>query len=121
MRIVEWVSCVGGWCRLKDLFLDGMRTHYGVYIIWRRGVPSRRMRVLYVGQGNIRRWIRQHRHNIRAYPKGREGDLRVTWALVESESERSGIERYLADELKPRFGKKWPRVEPVPVNLPQMA
>ena len=118
MRSVEWVSCTGGWCRLKDVFLTGMAKHYGVYIIWRRGVPSRRMRVLYVGQGNIRRRIRQHRHNIRAYPRGREGDLRVTWALVESEDGRSGIERYLANQLKPRFGKHWPVVEPIPVNMP---
>ncbi len=76
------------------------------------------MRVLYVGQGNIRRRIRQHRHNIRAYPIERQDDLRVTRALVESEDERSGIERYMADELRPRFGSKWPKVEPVPVNLP---
>ena len=120
MRIVEWVRCEGGWCRLKDVFLEGMRDHYGVYIIWRKGVPWRRMRVLYVGQGNIRRRIRQHRHNIRAYPRGREGDLRVTWALVESRDKRLGIERYLADELKPRFGSQWPRVEPVWVNLPEL-
>ena len=70
MRIVPGVQCVGGWCRLKDVFLEGMRRGYGVYVIWRRGVPSRRMRVLYVGQGNIRRRIRQHRHNIRAYSRG---------------------------------------------------
>ena len=105
---------------MKDVFLDGMNRDYGVYIIWRRGVPSWPMRVLYVGQGNIRRRIRQHRHNIRAYLRGREGDLRVTWALVESEDERSGIERYLADELKPRFGCNWPRVEPILVNLPSL-
>ena len=121
MRNVEWVICIGGWCRLKDVFLTGMAKHYGVYIIWRKGVPSRRMRVLYVGQGNIRRRIRQHGHNIRAYPRGREGDLRVIWALAESEDERSGIERYLADELRPRFGSKWPRVEPILVNLPELA
>ncbi len=120
MRTVEWVSCIGDWCRLKDVFLEGMAKHYGVYIIWRRGVPSRRMRVLYVGQGNIRRRIRQHRHNIRAHPRGREGDLRVAWALVEDPAERSGVERYLADELRPRFGSQWPRVGPVRVNLPEL-
>ena len=120
MRTVEWVSCEGGWCRLKDVFLEGMVKDYGVYIIWRRGVPSRRMRVLYVGKGNIRRRIRQHRHNIRAYPWGREGDLRVTWVLVGSKYDRSGVERFLADELKPRFGSKWPKVEPIPVNLPEL-
>ena len=73
-----------------------------------------------MGQRIIRRRINQHRHNIRAYPKGREGDLRVTWALAESKDERDGIERYLADELKPRFGEKWPKVDPVSVNLPAM-
>ena len=116
-----WVRCEGGWCRLKDVMLEGMRWDYGVYIVWRRRVPSRPMRIFYVDQGNIRRRIHQHRHNIRAHPKGREGDLRVTWALVESRDERSGIERYLANELKPRFGKHWPKVEPVPVNLPELA
>lgn len=34
--------------------------------------------------------------------------------------ERSGIERYLADQLKPRFGSKWPQVEPIPVKLPEL-
>ena len=121
-RRLVWVECEGGWCRLKDVMLEGMGRDYGVYVIWRRGVrPRGAMRVLYVGQGNIRRRIRQHRHNIRVYPRGREADLRVTWALVESEDERSGIERYLANELRPRFGKYWPRVEPVAVNLPQLA
>ena len=103
---------------MKDVFLEGMGRDYGVYVIWRWGTTSRRMRVLYVGQGNIRRRIRQHRHNIRAHPMGREGDLRVTWALVKSEDARSGIERYLANELKPRFGKHWPAVEPIAVDLP---
>ena len=36
-----------------------------------------------------------------------------------NQCERSGIKRYLVDELKPRFGKHWPKVEPVPVNLPE--
>ena len=87
---------------MKDVFLEGMGRDYGVYVIWRRGTASRRQRVLYVGQGNIRRRIRQHRHNIRAYPMGREGDLRVTWVLVESRDERSGIERYLGGVVKVR-------------------
>ena len=49
------------------------------------------------GQGSMMFQIRQHRHNIRVYLRGREGDLRVRWALVESEARRSGIERYLSD------------------------
>ena len=117
-RRLVWIRCEGGWCRLKDVMLEGMGRDYGVYVIWRRTTPSRRQRVLYVGQGNIRRRIRQHRHNIWAYPMGREGDLRVTWALVESGDERSGIGRYLADQLQSRLGHHWPKVEPIPVNLP---
>ena len=39
-------------------------------------------------QRNMRCQIRQHRHNIRVYLRGREGDLRVRWALVESEARR---------------------------------
>ena len=107
-RRLVWVQCEGDWCRLKDVMLEGMGRDYGVYVIWRRGTASRRRRVLYVGQGNIRRRIRQHRHNVGAYPRGREGDLRVTWALVEFEDERSGIERYLANELKPGLGSTGP-------------
>ena len=45
----------------------------------------------------------------------------MIWALVESEDERWGIERYPANERRPRFGKQWPAVEPVGVNLPLMA
>ena len=45
----------------------------------------------------------------------------MIWALVESEDEQSGIERNLANELKPRFRKHWPAVEPIPVNLPLLS
>ena len=57
---------------MKDVFLEGMGGITVSYVIWRRGTASRRQRVLYVGQGNIRRRIRQHRPTFRAYPMGRE-------------------------------------------------
>ena len=81
-RELEWTCCNGGWCRLKDVFLTGMARHYGVYIIWRKGVPSRRIRVLYVGQGKHQATNPSVPAQHPGIPKGREGDLRVTWALV---------------------------------------
>lgn len=52
-------------------------------------------------------------------PGHRGSDLRVSWAPVESERDRRGIERYLADQLRPSMGYHWPKVEPIPVNLPE--
>ena len=106
---------------MRKTFTVGPQVQQATVIGSETGKQGFTKRVFYVGQGNIRRRIRDHRHHIQAHPRGREGDLRVTWALVESEDERSGIERYLANELEPRFGKHWPAVEPIPVNLPELA
>ena len=40
----------------------------------------------------------------------------VTWAIVPA-NQMDGIERYLADTLRPTVGKQYPAVLPIPVNL----
>jgi len=81
----------------------------GVYIIWQAGGP-----VIRVGQGIIRDRLSTHRRDtaITAYP-----NLYVTWAPVLSPY-RDGIERYLADILKPKVGDAFPYVNPIQVFLP---
>lgn len=80
----------------------------GVYIIW-SGTSTVR-----VGQGIIKDRLGEHRNNraITAHPS-----LLVTWAPV-AKLYRDGVERYLADVLKPKVGDAFPDVAPRQVNLP---
>ncbi|MCC7004487.1 hypothetical protein IT397_01030 [Candidatus Nomurabacteria bacterium] len=81
----------------------------GVYIIWQGNGP-----VIRVGQGIIRDRLSAHRRDtaITAYQ-----NLYVTWAPV-SAIYRNGVERYLANILKPRVGDAFPNVNPIPAFLP---
>jgi len=81
----------------------------GVYIIWQSNGP-----VIRIGQGIIRNRIAEHREN-RAITK--YNNLYVTWAKVPIQY-RDGIERYLADTLKPLVGDAFPGVDPIKVNIP---
>ncbi len=81
----------------------------GVYIIWQANGP-----VVRVGQGIIRDRLAAHKQDkaITAYP-----NLHVTWAPV-SALYRNGVERHLANTLKPRVGDTFPNVNPIQVLLP---
>lgn len=111
-----WLKCAGDqWCRLLNVNLahehfDGLE---GVYIIW-HGAPN--PAVVYVGQGNIRDRLSEHRKNpaILTY-KGQE--LYVTWAKVDAPY-RNGIEKFLADLWKPKIGVSHPDATPIEVNSP---
>jgi hypothetical protein len=81
----------------------------GVYIIWQGNGP-----VVRVGQGIIRDRFTTHRNDkaITVY-----SPLYVTWAPVEA-LYRDGVERYLANILRPIVGYVFPNVIPTPVSLP---
>lgn len=111
---LTWIKCSNNsWCPF--LILD-LRAEYfntsrkGVYIIWQ---PSTG-RVIRVGQGVIKDRIAEHRENnkITQY-----SNLSVTWAEVSSVY-MDGVENYLATQLKPLIGDRFPEVSPIQVNIP---
>ena len=78
---LQWTKCQGEiWCKLNTVNLS--HAHFndkdGVYIIWHGGPNAA---TVYVGQGNIRDRLTQHRNNslIQQYDKL---GLYVTWASV---------------------------------------
>ena len=127
---VDWNKCKNNlWCGLYSLDLTSVHFNNlrGVYVIWywdKLGNPI----AIRVGQGEIRERILYHRTNpqITAYrtiqqfpprPIPEFRPLYVTWAEVRIQDKRLGVERYLANMLKPLVGE-YPDVLPIQVNLP---
>lgn len=107
-----WQKCLGDvWGPFTTVDLS--HTHFnnmeGVYVIWQANGP-----VVRVGQGIIRDRLSAHRRDsaITVYE-----NLYVTWAPV-STLHRDGVERYLANTLKPKVGDAFPNANPIPVALP---
>lgn len=116
MYRLNWTKCEGQvWCGFLKVNLAHL--HFsdleGVYVIWHGGSNPR---TVYVGQGNIRDRLTSHRSDPSILQYTRYG-LFVTWAKVDGHY-RLGIERYLADTLRPLHGIRHPQVAPVPVNCP---
>ena len=113
---VNWTKCQDNkWCPLLTLNLDNPHfTHLsGVYVIWHGGPnPS----TVYVGKGHIAERIRSHRDCDDILKFSYLG-LFVTWAQVPP-AQQDGVERYLADYLKPKVGDIHPHATPIPVNFP---
>ncbi len=108
-----WQKCQGDvWGSFLNVDLS--HNHFdnmeGVYVIWQGRGP-----VVRVGQGFVRDRVADHRTN-RAVT--RYNNLYVTWASVPA-IYRDGVERYLADTLKPVVGDAFPDVTPISVNLPE--
>src|SRR5712691_6954545 len=102
MQTLFWNKCQGNvWCPLLTVNLQ--HPHFqnlaGVYIIWHGGQAPW---TVYVGQGNIAERLAEHRTDPRILQYSSLG-LFVTWASVIAPL-RDGIERYLADKLKPKEG-----------------
>ena len=110
---LTWGTCNedGHWCDLLRLNLtnDLFKDLKGVYIIWSDE------QVVRLGSGIIKDRIAAHRKNkdITAYNK----NLKVTWAKVNT-NQMEGVEKYLADTLKPAIGDAFPGRTPILVNLP---
>ena len=116
---LKWNKCqVDRWCPFLTVNLDHphLRGLEGVYIIWHGGQNPW---TVYVGQGVIADRLRAHRQEAQMLKFSPWG-LFVTWALVDRLS-RDGVERYLADSLKPKVpgvGARYPAAGPIPVKLP---
>lgn len=109
---ILWQRCQGdvwGPFMTVDLAHGHFNSMEGVYIVWQKSGP-----VIRVGQGIIRDRLATHRSDkaITAY-----SSLYVTWAPVDA-LYRDGVERYLANILKPVIGDAFPTVIPIPVSLP---
>lgn len=99
------------------LTVDLLHSHFsglsGVYVVWHGG-PS--PATVYVGQGNISERISHHRSSTDILKYSHLG-LFVTWAHVPINLQ-DGVERFLADQLKPKEGSIHPHAQPVAVNFP---
>lgn len=84
----------------------------GVYIIWQANAPHFAVRV---GQGVICQRFSTHRID-QAILQHRNPSLMASWANVE-ERFRDGVERYLAERLRPLVGERFPDCLPITVNL----
>jgi hypothetical protein len=109
---ISWQKCAGDvWGSLLGVNLR--HPHFdnleGIYIIWQANGP-----VIRVGQGIIRDRLSAHRLDpeVTAYDP-----LHVTWAPV-SLFHRNGVEKYLANTLKPKVGEAFPDAIPMAVVLP---
>jgi len=117
MGTLTWVkSTANEWLGLDRVDLSSV-TATGVYIIWHGGLTPRTVRV---GQGDIKARLTAHRFDpaIGAYRP--HGGLLVTWAAVSVQA-LDGVERYLAETLRPLVGDRFPEATRIPVNLPWAA
>ena len=119
MLTVTWIkSRAGTWLAFETFNIGTCDTDPGVYVIWHDGQPPWTVRV---GQGDVPDRLGKHRRDPRvlAYRSYGAG-LFVTWASVPARY-LDGVERYLADQLRPLIGDAFPDVAPIPVNLPWAA
>lgn len=113
---LNWTKCLGEfWCKLNCVNLEHSHFNYcrGVYIIWHGG---RDPGVVYVGQGDIKARIQDHR-NDPAIQRFEPHGLYVTWAEM-PESSRDGVESFLVKKWTPKVGTDHPSAEPIEVNTP---
>jgi hypothetical protein len=113
---LTWIKCPNGqWCGLYTVDLNG--PHFerlqGAYVIWHGGGQPKTVRV---GQGLIRDRLAAHRANPAIHRYASLG-LFATWAAV-AEASRDGVEAFLAAQLQPLVGERFPDRVPIPVNLP---
>ncbi len=117
---VSWARSVKGrWYSFEWANLRRLGLQQGVYILWYPESDRQGFQVAYVGQGVIKNRIHHHRGNwsrIRDLIIPRY--LRLTWAIVPCRKCRDGIERFLAEVLRPKVGEVWPQALPIKVNLP---
>jgi len=109
---IKWIKCKDNkWCDLFKLNLehDHFQDLKGVYIIF-----SGEKQAVRIGSGIIGNRLREHRENQEI---ANHSNLRVTWAQVNA-NQMEGVEAFLADELHPLTGERFPRRTKILVNLP---
>ena len=117
MLTVSWIKSTNGtWLPLEAVNLSNVMT-IGVYVIWHAGNPSR---VVRIGKGDIFEQLSIHRADPKILANRRYGTLHVTWAAVPPD-QLDGVLRYLANYYKPLVADRYPKVVPIPVNIPAAA
>ena len=111
---LTWTKCRDGrFCPLETVNLSSVQS-VGVYIIWHNSSAK----VIYVGQGNIRERLTQHRSSPDILAHRGAGLLLVTWASVADSDVRLRIERYLHKVYSP-LASSYTYGPEEPVNLPE--
>ena len=113
---INWVKNQdGNLYKLDELNLSSNHFDYmtGVYAICHGGNTPRTVRV---GQGFIRDRLQAHRQDQTVQYYANLG-LHVTWASV-PKNVLDGVEAFLAQNLDPILGERFPNVLPIAVNLP---
>ncbi|MEQ8397892.1 hypothetical protein [Thalassobaculum sp.] len=108
--LLTWARPPAIWFQL-DALLCSKISALGVYIIWRNG------RWIRVGQGDIGDRLSDHQNDPEITAHRQFGTLYATWATAPAVL-MDGIERYLAEQIQPAVGQRFPDVPPVRVNLP---
>ncbi len=107
LKKLEWIEFNN-----IDEFLSSSKCITGVYILaFDTDVGPI---TLYTGSGHVKvrmRSTHSENNDIMEYKPD-------VYCASTSQDEMKGIEVYLASKLKPMFGKRWPNVKPIPVNLP---
>lgn len=117
MVALTWIkSTKNEWLSFETFNLADVKST-GVYTIWHGGQNPR---IVYVGQGDIHDRLTAHRNDSAITTYNQSGLLMVTWAAVPA-GQMDGVERFLADRLKPLVGVHHPKVDPISVNLPWAA
>ena len=120
MLKVNWKTCGNDmhWCSLPDIDPNSVLPGQGVYVIFNEpgGIPTAR----YVGQGDIVERIKFHKsdRSISVPTPPHTPVLRITWVLESNQARRDGMERHLADLLKPTAVSEHPEVAAIEVNPP---
>jgi hypothetical protein len=116
---LRWVKSTKGlWCRLDRVRLahehfDGLE---GVFVVF-ACIWMNRAQAIRLGQGRLRERLEEMRSDEEVAVYAASG-LSVTWATVWP-PDMDGVERFLAESLRPRVKTPVPTAPAVRVNLPE--
>lgn len=115
MQRLLWAKSIDNkWLNLSNLDLTNLHAT-GVYIIWHGGENPRIVRL---GQGNIAARLAAHRLNHQIMRYVESGPMMVTWAEIDDQAQRDGIEAYLVKQFTPLIKDKVPEVRPIQASSP---
>ena len=115
MQKLLWAKSIDNkWLNLSNLDLTNLHAT-GVYMIWHGGENPRIVRI---GQGNIAARLAAHRLNHQIMRFVERGPMMVTWAEIDNQAQRDGIEVYLVNQFTPLIKDKIPEVAPLQANSP---
>ena len=93
-----------------DLSSNYFTNKVGVYVIW-YSTPNE-AKAIYAGQGNIGERLRDHRNNPKITQYASQGQLKVTWGIIDDQTTRDRVEVGLYQQYKPLEVERTPNVLP---------